>query len=74
MHGMTYPKPAYINCPKCRCPLVWDQWTHTTADHNGEPQESTGVALYCENKDCFHRTEPVDESELAEEIATDFVS
>lgn len=63
---MSYPKPAYVNCPECRSSLFWDEWTHTTADHEGEPQESTGVGLYCENKDCVHHTEPVDPSDAIE--------
>jgi uncharacterized protein YbaR (Trm112 family) len=64
---MSYPKPAYLNCPECKGALEWDQWTHTTADHNGEPSEATGVGLYCTNKNCVHATEPVDESDALSE-------
>lgn len=64
---MSYPKPSFLKCPACRASLVWDEWTHTTADHNGEPSEQTGVALYCTNNDCVHRTEPVDESDALSE-------
>lgn len=64
---MSYPKPTYLHCPECKSALVFDEWTHTTADHNGEPDERTGVALYCTNKDCVHRTEPVDETDALSE-------
>lgn len=64
---MSYPKPSFLKCPECRSALLWDEWTHTTADHEGEPQEQSGVALYCENKECAHRTEPVEEADALSE-------
>ena len=64
---MSYPKPSFLSCPECRSALQWDEWTHTEADHNGEPNESTGVGLYCTNRECDHHTQPVDESECDDE-------
>lgn len=64
---MSYPKPAYLKCPDCLGWLIWDTWTHTTADSTGEPEERSGIALYCQNKECVHNCDPVDEDDAISE-------
>lgn len=61
----VYPKATCYACPYCGAPVIIDQWTHTTADHEGEPKEDTGLGFYCTNKLCESGGDPIDEEWLS---------
>ncbi len=50
-------------CPVCKSQVTRKSWTQTTADHEGDPVERTGTALYCENRSCDCSVNPLEESE-----------
>ncbi len=60
----TYPKATGYVCPVDGAPVVIDEWTVTTAGCDGEPNEDTGLGFYCTNKECVHRTEPIEEEDM----------
>lgn len=64
----VYPKITAYVCPLDGAPVVIDEWTHTVADHEGMPDEQTGLGFYCTNRECAHSTEPLDEDELNEQF------
>ena len=61
---MTYPQKTIYTCPVCDFDVVLDEWTHTVADHEGEPQEQSGTGHYCTRKECEHYRQPIDHDDL----------
>lgn len=47
-------------CPECGGATESQQWTHTVARSDGEPEEQNGTGIYCKNKNCFHHLNPID--------------
>lgn len=62
--GTVYPTVTAYVCPLDGAPVIMDEWTHTVADHEGLPEEHTGLGFYCTNRECVHSTESLDEDEL----------
>ena len=61
---MTYPVSTDLKCPACGAPVIIDEWSHTTADHEGMPDETIGTAHYCTNRICLHSKFPIDDDIL----------
>lgn len=46
-------------CPICGSDVEEREWSHTVARSDGEPDELTGTALYCTDKECSHHNKPI---------------
>lgn len=62
----AYPLDTEHKCSNCGAVVIEDEWVHTTANHEGEPEEHTGTGLYCSNRQCTRSTEPFEPWEFDE--------